>query len=112
LKTSFIAKAASVILACAILALLLVPRGFASGGINGDSDSSAQSACADKAGAFPTIVYTRLYIGQNTSISGFEIHLAGANGDCSELLYSSNAVENGISFGYQQDPDDWVLISR
>jgi len=112
-KTSSIAKASSFILACSILAVFLVPAGFASREGHGDGETSAGISCTDETSTFfPAFIYTRLYMGRNGSSSGFEIHLSDADGDCSGMLYSSNAAEGRMSFGYHQDNDDMVIVSR
>lgn len=111
MKTTYIAEACAVILGFLILALFLVPTGFASLGGNGDDEPAADS-CDDKAIAFPTSVYTRLNTGINGSVSGFEIHLSNADGDCSALLFSSNAAESRISLSYRQHGGDMAIALR
>ena len=113
MKTSIIVKASSVIFACSILAVFLVPVGFASREGHGGGETSAATSCTDKTSIFlPTFIYTKLHMGRNGSTSGFEIHLSDADGDCSGMLYSSNAAEGRMSFAYHQDNDDMVIVSR
>lgn len=90
-------EASAVILAFSILALFVVPTGFASRGDDGGSEPSVVTSCDDNAIAFPASVYTRLNMGINGSVSGFEIHLSNADGDCSAMLFSSNAAESRLS---------------
>ena len=113
MKTPIIAKVGLVILACSILAVFLVPAGFASIEGHGVGETSAGTSCTDKTSTFfPAFIYTKLYMGRNGATSGFEIHLSDADGDCSGMLYSSTAAEGRMSFAYHQDNDDMVIVSR
>ena len=97
MKKIIVVEASAVILAFSILALFVVPTGFASRGGDGGSEPSVVISCDDNTIAFPESVYTRLNMGINGSVSGFEIHLSNADGDCSAMLFSSNAAESRLS---------------
>ena len=112
MKKIFIVETVGVILGVAILGLSLVPDGFASKGGQGGGESATLSSCDDGAIAFPTSVYTRLNTHPSGSVSGFEIHLSRAGGDCSVMLYSSNATESRISLDFQQNGDDMAIALR
>jgi len=90
LKTSFIAKALSVGLACSILALFLVPTGFAYKiGLSGDEGPSAKS-CNDDLSSFTIFPYAKLKTDSSGSATGIEVLLSSAQGSCSMKIYSSN----------------------
>jgi len=92
LKTTIIAKAISVIVACTILALFLVPAGFAyKTGITG-SDPTSASSCNDKPSTFTIFPFARLKANSNGSSVGVEVHFSSADGGCSAMVYSSHNV--------------------
>ena len=111
MRKTIIVEASAVILAVSILAIFVVPTGFASRGGDG-GESSVATSCNEKAIAFPASVYTRLNTDINGSVSGFEIHLSKANGDCSVMLYSSNAAESRISSNYYENSGDVTFALR
>jgi len=112
LKKIIVVEASAVILAFSILALFVVPTGFASRGGNSGGEASAATSCDDKAMIFPASIYTRLNMGVNGGVSGFEIHLANADGDCSAMLFSSNAAESRISLSQHQKSGDMDFALR
>jgi len=112
LKTTIVVEVSAIILAFSILALFVVPAGFASRGDDGGGEPSVAASCDDNAIAFPASVYTRLNTGINGSVSGFEIHLSNADGDCSAMLFSSNAAESRISLRQHQFSGDMTIALR
>ena len=100
MKTTIIAKAVSIVLACSFLALFLAPAGFASRGDMLGGETATLASCGKTPGTFALFPSTRLNINQKGSVSGFEIHLSNANGDCSVMIYASNEE------GYNTDPSD------
>jgi len=92
LKTTIIAKAISVIVACTIPALFLVPTGFAyKAGITGGDPTSATS-CNDKPSTFTIFPFARLKTNSSGSSVGVEVHFSSADGGCSTKVYSSHNV--------------------
>lgn len=92
LKTSYIAKAIPVVIACSILAIFLVPTGFAyKAGMSGSEVAKATS-CNNKLGNFTIFPFTSLRTNSNGSATGVEVHLSSADGGCSEIIYSSYDV--------------------
>ena len=108
MKKIIVVEASAVILAFSILALFVVPTGFASRG----GEVSAATSCDDKAMVIPTSIYTRLNMDVNGGVSGFEVHLANADGDCSAMLFSSNAAESRISLSQHQKSGDMDFALR
>jgi hypothetical protein len=112
MKTVLLAKAGAIIIACSILAIFLVSTSLANRHDNGQVELSSESSCSDNAGIFPASVYTRLFTGKNGFVSGFEIHLSSEDGNCSSMLYSSNAAEGGISFRTHNDENEMAVALR
>lgn len=112
MKKIIIAEASAVILAFSILAIFVVPTGFASRGGDSGGEASAATSCDDKTMVFPASIYTRLNTDVYGGVSGFEIHLANADGDCSAMLFSSNAAESRISLSQHQKSGDMAFALR
>ena len=112
MKKTIVVEASSVILAFSILALFVVPAGFASRSGDSGGKASTATSCDDKAMVFPASIYTRLNTGVNGGVSGFEVHLANADGDCSAMLFSSNAAESRISLSQYQESGDMAFALR
>ena len=91
-KTAFIAKAIPIVIGCSILAIFLVPTGFAYKVGFGSNDADAAPSCNSEPRKFTIFPYASLKINSNGSASGVEVHLSDADGDCSEKIYSSHDV--------------------
>jgi len=100
MKTTFIAKAISVILACAILAMFLVPTGFAHKAGVSDSIHTLATSCNSQPGSFPLLPFTKLKTNSNGSGAVIEVHLSSVDGNCSAMVYASH------EFGYSSVPDN------
>lgn len=104
MKTTFLVKAASGVLACAMLALFLVPIGFAyKVDVSGSNPSSIQS-CNSKPSTFTLFPYAKLNTDQNGSVLNLEFHVSSLDGNCTAKIYSSD--NNGyttISDDVQED---------
>jgi hypothetical protein len=112
LKTTIIAKAMSVVIACLFLALFLVPAGFASkGGMPGD-EAATLITCGKTLGAFTVFPSARLNINQKGSVSGFEIHLSNVDGGCSVMIYASNDAGYDIDLSDHRDSDEMTIAWR
>ena len=72
LKTIFIAKAIAVTMACSILALFLVPTGFAYKLDFGGGNPATATSCNHKPGAFTIFPYSKLKTSSDGSVSGIE----------------------------------------
>ena len=108
MKTAFIAKAGSIILACSILALFLVPTGYAFK--QGDAAVS-ETSCDDVSNTLTIFPYARLKTSPDGLTSGVEIHLSDVSGDCSTMIFSSRQVGYDSSVGgYQEDEDRFIAI--
>lgn len=99
MKTTSIAKAISFLIACSILALFLVPTGFAYIAGAGGSDSAQATSCNSKPSSLSIFPFARLKANSAGSASVVEVHLSSANGACSSMIYSSH------KFGYDSVPD-------
>lgn len=100
MKITFIAKAISVVLACSILALFLVPSGFAyKVGVSGSNPASIKS-CNSKPSTFTVFPFAKLTTNQNGSLRNLEVYVSNLDGDCTARIYSSN------SNGYNTVPDN------
>lgn len=110
MKTTTIIRAGSIILSVAILALFLVPDGFANK--NNDADSTASTSCDDKDNALPVFAYTRLKTSAKGTFSGFEIYLSNTYADCSMMIYSTNNSGYATDFDDRQNGDDMVIAWR
>jgi len=105
LKNSHIAKAISVIMGCSILAIFLVPTGFAYRAVMDDDQVTSEASCNDKPSTFTLFPYARLRTNSNGSTAGVEVHLSSAGGDCSTIIYSSHEI--GYSTALNDTPDNY-----
>lgn len=112
MKTTFVAKAGSIVLACSILAVFLIPNGFASRFGEVQDRAPVAGSCSDKVSAFPAFFYTKLFTNSNGAISGFEIRASSADSRCSSVLYSSSSAEGRTYLSTQQDSDEMVIALR
>lgn len=112
MKTTIIARAGAVVLGFLILTLFQVTASYATRWDDGDHELSAVTSCADGAIFFPTSLYTEIDVSEDGSISDFEIHIANKDGNCSALLYSSNATGSPVSLSQHQDIDNLVIVGR
>jgi hypothetical protein len=103
MKTTLIAKAISVVLACSILAVFLVPAGLASR--NQVASAGPVSACNGTASRLKVFPHVRLNTTAKGSVAGFEIHISDADGFCSEMVYSSLDGGYEVDLG---DPEDSI----
>ena len=110
MKKSLLARAGAALVALPLIILIQAPSGAAGIEAAGGGASSAQVLCAEKAGVFPSSVYTRLYTGSNGSVSSFEIHLYYAEQNCSEILYSSSAGNEASGIDTYQQRNDSVAV--
>ncbi|MDX2428550.1 MAG: hypothetical protein QNK22_07655 [Xanthomonadales bacterium] len=99
MKTAFIAKAIPVVISCSILAIFLVPTGFAYKLGIGSNDADPATSCNSNPGNLTIFPYTRLKTNSNGSATGVEVHLSNEDGDCSEMIYSSYEVGYGTESG-------------
>jgi hypothetical protein len=112
LKTPFIAKAISVIVACTILAIFLVPTGFAyKVGVSGNGPTST-TPCNDKPSTFTIFPYARLKPNSDGSSVGVEVHFSSADGGCSTKIYSSHNVGYNNLAENHYDNNDSVIALR
>jgi hypothetical protein len=110
MKTITFAQAGSVTLGVIILAVFLVPTSFAMKDMLGGNNPSASSSCADKASIFPSSLFTKLNKNHKGTVSGFEIHLSNSEGDCSTMIFSSNAAESSIDLNTSPNSQDVVAL--
>lgn len=90
MKITFIAKAMSAVLACSILALFLVPSGFAYRmGVSGSNPASMKS-CNSTPSTFTVFPFTKLATDPNGSVVNLEVYVSNLDGDCTARIYSSN----------------------
>jgi hypothetical protein len=112
MKKSLYVRAGAALIAFPLIVLFQAPAGSASDGGESAGAPLSEASCSDSVGVFPTSVYTRLTTGPGGSISGFEIHVSYSGGDCSSILYSSSAVDNGAFTKAHQNKEDSVIILR
>jgi hypothetical protein len=109
MKTAFIAKAIPVAIACSILAIFLVPTGFAYKMGIGGNDADPATSCNSKPGNFTIFPIAALKANSNGSFSGVEVHLSNVDGDCSEKIYSTHDVGYRNEPGPNHDNNDMVI---
>jgi hypothetical protein len=97
-KTTFIAKAIPVLIGCSILAIFLVPAGYAFKAGMGSNGTTKATSCNKKLVDVTIFPFARLKTNSNGSASGVEVHLSNAKGDCAEMIYSSYEA------GYRNEP--------
>ncbi|MFC1701461.1 hypothetical protein ACFL1J_01760 [Pseudomonadota bacterium] len=112
MKKEFIAKAIPVVIACSILAIFLVPAGFAYKVGIGGNDADPATSCNSKPGNFTIFPFARLKANLNGSVSGVEVHLSNADGDCSEMIYSSYDVGYNSESGTIRDNNGTAIALR
>ena len=96
MKTIKIEHVGSVVLGVIILALFLVPTSYAMKDVMSGDGSLETTSCSDKSSIFPSSLFTKLNKSHNGRVSGFELHISNAEGDCSTMIFSSNAAESSI----------------
>lgn len=111
-KTTFIAKAIPVLIGCSILAIFLVPTGFAYKAGMGSNQAAPATSCNDKLGNFTIFPYARLKTSSNGSATGVEVHLSNADSDCTEMIYSSYDVGYGNDSGTILDNNGRAIVLR
>ncbi|MDH4018822.1 MAG: hypothetical protein OEU84_04410 [Xanthomonadales bacterium] len=112
MKTTFIAKAIPVLIGCSILAIFLVPAGYAFKAGIGSNDAVTKTSCNKKLDDVTIFPFARLKTNSNGSVSGVEVHLSNADGDCSEMIYSSYEVRHGNESGTIRDNNGRVIALR
>ena len=112
MKTSFIAKAIPVLIGCSILAIFLVPTGFAYIVGIGGNDADPATSCNSNLGNFTIFPYIRLKTNSNGSTTGVEVHLSNEDGDCSEMIYSSYDGGYGNDTGTILDNNGRAIVIR
>jgi hypothetical protein len=90
MKTTFIVKAASSVLAFAMLALFLVPIGFAYKMDASGSNPSSVKSCNSKPSTFTVFPYAKLNTDQNGSVLNLEFHVSSLDGNCTAKIYASD----------------------
>jgi hypothetical protein len=75
----------------------------------GGNSPSETSSCDGQASVFPSSLYTKLNKTHKGTVSGFEIHLSNSEGDCSTMIFSSNAAES--SFDLHTNPNNQDVIA-
>jgi hypothetical protein len=93
MKTAIIAKATAVVLACSILAIFLVPAGFAFRAIDSVSNPASIQSCNNRPDTLTIFPYTKFDMGRNGSVETFEVHVSSFNGNCTAKIYSSRDGE-------------------
>jgi len=78
----------------------------------GGEEPPVVTSCSDKTSAFPAFAYTRLKTAKRNSISGFDIYLSNADGDCSVMVYSSSFGDKNIDLTYRQIGNDGIIAWR
>ena len=99
MKKTFLVKAIPAIVGSSILALFLVPTGYAYIAGFSDSNSTSVTSCNSEPGSFPVFPFAKLKTNANGFASVVEVYLSSVNGACSEKIYSSH------EFGYSSVPD-------
>jgi len=112
LKTAFIAKAIPVVIACSILAIFLVPTGFAYIVGIGGNDANPATSCNSKPDNFMIFPLARLKTNANGSAAGVEVYLSAVDGDCSEMIYTSDDVVNRNESGTIRDNNGTAIALR
>ena len=112
MKTTPIANAVPVILACSILAIFLVPTGFAYKLGIGGNDADPATSCNSKPGNFTIFPFASLKTNSYGSPTGVEVHLSSSDGDCSEMIYSSYDVGSSNESGTIRDNNGKSIALR
>ena len=111
MKTAFIAKAIPVVIGCSILALFLVPDGFAFKAGFGSNDANPTTSCNSNPGNLTIFPFARLKTNLNGSASGVEVHLSNADSNCTEMIYSSYDVGYSNESGTIRDNNGKAIIA-
>ena len=112
MKIAFIAKAIPVVIACSILAIFLVPTGFAYKVGIGSNEPALETSCNSKPGNLTVFPFARLKTNSNGSASGIEVHLSNSDSDCTEMIYSSYDVGYGNDSGTILDNNGRAIVLR
>lgn len=112
MKTTIMVRAGAVVLGVLIFVLFQVTASYAARWNDGANIISPDTSCADHATFFPTSLYTEIIMNDDGSFSAFEIHVANKDGNCSALVYSSNASEGPSSFSRHQNGENLVIAAR
>jgi hypothetical protein len=96
---------------------VLAEKGGKGGGKPGGGDEAPidGAKCIDSESEFPSFAFTRLVMGgwKGQSVTGYEIHLSNADGDCSILIYEVSADdENYLDISYRQIGSEGVIAWR
>jgi len=110
-KTAFIAKAIPVAIGCSILAIFLVPSGFADKVGFGSNDANPATSCNSNPGNLTIFPFARLKMNSNGSATGVEVHLSNADSDCAEMIYSSYDVGYSNESGTIRDNNGKAIIA-
>ena len=89
MKATFIAKATAVVLARSILAIFLVPAGFAFRANDSASNPASVTSCNNRPDTLTIFPYAKFNIGQNGSAETFDVYVSSFNGNCTAKIYSS-----------------------
>jgi hypothetical protein len=93
MKATFIAKATAFVLACSILAIFLVPAGFAFKANDNASNPASIKSCNNRPDTLTIFPYAKFNMGRNGSVETLEVHVSSFNGDCTAMIYSSRDAE-------------------
>jgi len=112
LKTSFIAKAIPVVIGCSILAIFLVPAGYAYKVGIGSDEASLATSCNNKPANLTIFPFARLKTNSNGSATGVEVHLSSSDSGCTEMIYSSHDVGYSNESGTIRDNNGTAISLR
>ena len=112
MKTVFIAKAISVVIASSVLVLALVPYGSAFKTASDADHPAVSKACGYNPGSLTLFPFTQLKTNSKGSISGFELHLTSANGNCSTRIYTSGQVIPSVNINDRLEDDEKIISLR
>jgi hypothetical protein len=112
LKTVFIAKAISVVIASSVLVVFLVPSGSAFKAVGDAGHPNRSKACGNDPESLALFPFTQLTTNSKGSISGFEIRLGSADGNCSRKIYSSSQVAPNADLNELLENDENVIALR
>jgi len=111
-KTVFIAKAASVVIASSVLALSLVPVSSAFKAAGDTDHSTGSTACGINPRSLTLFPVTQLKTNSKGSVSGFDLQLVSANGHCSTKIYSSGQVASNANLNDRLEGDEKIVALR
>ncbi|HEY5776862.1 MAG TPA: hypothetical protein VIS57_12295 [Xanthomonadales bacterium] len=112
MKTVFIAKAISVVIASSVLVLSLVPSGSAFKAPSDADQPTGSTACGYNPSSLTVFPFTQLKTNSKGSISGFEFRLVSADGNCSTQVYSSDRVASVTRLNEHLEGDEKAIILR